>query len=291
MPADTHRLNSGPVTHSTPRTGFLPFHPLDLCQPDDMKSCAACCGLYNWQDHSRRALTEIITMQTDMFMLLDTYDTFDTFRDRRNNRLNNSQLFETIYNCEFIGFIDPERRRVGCLLHPSVTGNQTLRNHCFYGSKICHEHFCPGYGCLTTAEQQAVVATIDDWYLYGLVITDIDLVKEFFKHVENALGESIKPDRLSNAALRSTLINFFSLKEHWPYKAAENRLGKYYFSESEYAIARIDYRTRWGVPDSPWDKILVSLESEFNSLKQVRAAEHMLDERVVAFIAAYRQTD
>jgi len=270
-----------------PRTGPLPFHPVDLCQPDDRKACAACCGLYNWQDHSRQALTEIVTLQTDLFMGLASHDNLDAYRELRNSRINNTKLFETIYNCEFIGFIDQARCRVGCLLHPSVTGNHELRNHCFYGSKICHEHFCPGYGCLTTPEQLAVVASVNDWYLYGLVITDIDLVKEFFRHVENTLCESVKPERLSHPALRDTLLNFFSLKEQWPFKSAENRLGKYYFSAAEYAIARIDYRARWGVPDSAWDKILVSLESEFSSLEQLREAERCLQTKVGAFIQAY----
>jgi hypothetical protein len=279
------------MQHETkPRKGSLPYHPIDLCQPDDLKSCAACCGLYNWHDHSRKALSTIVTLQTDLFMQRESYDNLDAYRNERNARINNTKLFETIYNCEFVGFIDKNRRRVGCLLHPSVTGNHALRNHCFYGSKICHEHFCPGYGCFTTAEQQAVVATLDDWYLYGLVITDIDLVKEFFRHVEKGLGESIKPARLSHAPLLTLIHDFFYLKEHWPYRAAGNRLGKYYFSESEYAIARIEYRKRWDVPESPWDKILVSLESEFTTLEQVRDAEHILQNKVDSFIQAYVQT-
>ena len=275
------------IKEEAPRTGTLPFHPVDLCQPDMLKSCAACCGLYNWQDHSRAGLTDIVSMQTDLFLELDSYDDLDLYRNLRNERINNTKLFETIYNCEFIGFIDQERLRVGCLLHPSVSGNHELRNHCFYGAKICREHFCPGYGCLTTTEQLAVVAAVGDWYLYGLVVTDIDLVKEFFKHVENALGESIKPALLSHAVLRDMLFDFFSLKEHWPFKASENRLGKYYFSESEYAIARIEYRKRWGIPDSMWDKIMVSLESEFSSLNEMRIAEQILQEKVKNFIRAY----
>ncbi|MBM4309401.1 MAG: hypothetical protein FJ119_00410 [Deltaproteobacteria bacterium] len=285
MPVDKQPLDASRC--SADRPGSLPFHPVDLCQPDTMKSCAACCGLYNWQDHSRTAITGIVSMQTDLFSALDSYDNLDEYRLRRDQRINNTKLFETIYNCEFVGFVDRERRRVGCLLHPSVTGIPALRNHCFYGAKICHEHFCPGYGCLTTPEQLAVVSAVQDWYLFGLVITDIDLVKEFFRHVENALGESIKPARLSQPELRHILHDFFSLKEHWQFKAAENRLGKYYFSASEYAIARIDYCARWGVPESRFDKILVSLESEFSSYEQVLSAEEMLQEKIHAFIRAY----
>lgn len=270
-----------------PRAGVLPFHSVDLCQPDALKSCAACCGLYNWQDHSRQALNAIVSMQTDLFIQPGVLDDLDAYRLQRDRHITGTKLFDTIYNCEFVGFVDPERQCVGCLLHPSVTGRQDLRNHCFYGARICHEHFCPGYGCLTTAEQLAVVAAVEDWYLYGLIITDIDFVKEFFKQAENALGESIKPSRLSCPELRRSLLGFFALKEHWPYKATENRLGKYYFSASEYAIARIEYAERWSVPDSAWDKVLVSLESELDSLDQLRSAEAILQSKLDAFLDGY----
>jgi hypothetical protein len=38
---------------------------------------------------------------------------------------------------------------------------------------------CPSYPHLTKVEQAAVFTVLDDWYLHGLVITDIDLVKGF----------------------------------------------------------------------------------------------------------------
>jgi hypothetical protein len=38
---------------------------------------------------------------------------------------------------------------------------------------------CPSYPHLTQVEQAAVFMALDDWYLHGLVITDIDLVKGF----------------------------------------------------------------------------------------------------------------
>ncbi|MCP4630806.1 MAG: hypothetical protein GY850_45950, partial [bacterium] len=209
------------------------------------------------------------------------------YRSRRNAAITNKKLFETIYNCEFLGFIDSNHRRVGCMLHPAVTGNQALRNNCFYGSKICNEHFCPSFGCLTTVEQRAVVESLDDWYLYGLVITDIDLVKEFFRHVENALGEGIKEKRLGNPKIRGLFREYFSLKETWPYKASKNRLGKYYFSKAEYAIARIEYEKKWGLPVSRYDKILVSLESDFKGPEQLKQAEEILDSIIRRFIEFY----
>ena len=266
-------------------------HPIQLCQPDAGKSCGACCGLYNWKNHSRAAIEAILVLQTELFAPFQKSEKhFDTYRELRTAGIMNEKLFETIYNCEFIGFIDPERRRVGCMLHPMVTGGHDLRNHCFYGAEICSGHFCPGYSCFSTAQQRSVVQATDDWYIYGLTITDIDLVKEFFKYVEDTIGESIKEKKLNQPAITSVLADFFKLKEHWPFKARENRLGKYYFSAAEYHLARIAYKERWGLPPSRFDKILVSLESELASQEDLRSAEAIIQKFINRFIAAYPVT-
>ncbi len=262
-------------------------HPIMLCQPDDKKSCGACCGLYNWHDHSRDALNAILKLQTELFLSHSNYDNLNSYRVLRNRALKNTKLFETIYNCEFLGFIDTDHKKVGCMLHPEVTGSTELRNHCFYGAKVCNEHFCPSFSCLSTTQQQSVVRSVDDWYLYGLVITDIDLVKEFFKHIENKIGESIKEKNLGNPGITDAFGSFYRLKQDWKFKARQNRLGKYYFSEAEYNIARIEYGKEWGVPPSRFDKILVSLESEFSSLDQLNEADIIIDEKLTRFIRVY----
>lgn len=264
------------------------YHPIMLCQPDSGKSCGACCGQFNWKDHSREAILAILDLQTDLFLSLSDYEQLDGYKFSVRSRIDNEKLFETIYNCEFLGFIDDDRKKTGCMLHPEVTGRPDLRNNCFYGVKICESHFCPSFACLRTVEQQAVVKSIDDWYLYALVITDIDLVKEFFKHVENRMGEGIKESRLNLPGLTDVLHEFFALKENWKFKARENRLGKYYFSKAEYNIARIEYAEKWGVPISPFDKILVSLESDFSSLDQLRAAESFIETFINRFIKIYQ---
>jgi hypothetical protein len=142
---------------------------------------------------------------------------------------------------------------------------------------------------LDSVEQRAVIAVLNDWYLYGLVITDIDLVKEFFHHTQTCLGESIRLERFENEGVRNTLKDFLGLKEDWPYVSAENRLGKYYFSHSEYQIARIEYEKKWGIKPSRFDKILVSLSSEFSSLEDVRRAEGILEEKIQNFVKAYQE--
>jgi hypothetical protein len=199
----------------------------------------------------------------------------------------NTTLLDDIYNCEFLGFIDSEGKQVGCLLHPGLNGGKDLRDCSFYGRELCAGHFCPSYTYLTVIEQQAVVASLEDWYLYGLVITDIDLVKEFFRHAHGRLGETVHPARLTDPGVKRTLQDFFRLKEKWKFASRKPRLGKYYFSHAEYRIARIEYEKNWGVPPSRFDKILVSLSSEFSSKEDVTEAERMIEEKVAAFVQAY----
>lgn len=199
----------------------------------------------------------------------------------------NSKLLQTIYNCEFLGFLDRQGKKVGCLLHPALHEGVDLRGHSFYGAELCAGHFCPSYTHLTSVEQSAVFTTIEDWYLYGLVVTDIDLVKEFFMQVQNRLGDSLRPELLKDFKVRRALRSFFRFKESWKFASSRNRLGKYYFSHSEYQIARIEYEKNWKIKPSRFDKILVSLSSEFQTQEQLGEAEWLIEEKIEEFINAY----
>ena len=160
-----------------------PQYPFHLCQPDGAKSCGACCGLYNWHDHSRETLRSLLQRRTSLFFPWGKEIDFHYYRQLAEVPASNPKLLETIYNCEFLGFIDQGQKRVGCLLHPSIHEGVDLRGNSFYGAELCAGHFCPSYTHLTKVEQSAVFMALDDWYLYGLVITDIDLVKEFFQKI------------------------------------------------------------------------------------------------------------
>jgi len=137
-------------------------------------------------------------------------------------------------------------------------------------------------------EQQAVLRALDDWYLYGIVITDIDLVKEFLKEVQNRLGEGLRPDRLKDLRVRTALRDFFRLKESWKFASPKRRLGKYFFTQWEYQIARLDYEKNWGMKPSRFDKILVSFSSEFGSREDVKEAETIIEERINKLLEAYQ---
>jgi hypothetical protein len=260
-----------------------------LCQPDSSKSCGACCGLYNWEDHSRQALIPLLEKRRTLFFSLGRDAENFQKAYAREELPPNPKLLETIYNCEFLGFLDGEKKRVGCLLHPSVNEGRDLRNHCFYGKEICADHCCPSHTHLNPVERKSIFLTLEDWYLYGLVITDLDLVKEFFQQVQTRLGDSLREKRLEDEGVRQALRAFFRLKESWKFASPRNRLGKYCFSHSEYQLARIDYEKNWKIKPSKFDKILLSLESEFQSQEDVSEAESIIEGKICSFLKAYER--
>lgn len=264
-----------------------PSYPFHLCQPDAEKSCGACCGLYNRHDHSRETLISFLRRRTSLFFSMGKDIDFDEYRRLEEISDSNPKLLESIYNCEFLGFIDGDDKRVGCLLHPSINQGVNLREYSFYGPELCARHFCPSYAHLTAVEQSAVFMALDDWYLYGLVITDIDFVKEFFRLVQDRMGDSLRAERLPDRRVRRALRAFFELKESWKFCSPHNRLGKYYFSHSEYQIARINYEKRWKIKPSKFDKILVSLSSDFENQKEIWEAEGLIEEKIERFIETY----
>lgn len=162
-----------------------------------------------------------------------------------------------------------------------------MRVHSFYGPELCSGHFCPSYTYLSRLEQEMVIAAIDDWYLYGLVITDIDFVKGFVDEVQSRLGDHLRMERLTSKGVRDALREYFRLKETWRFASIQNRLGKYYFSYDEYRIAHIDYERQWRMKPSRFNSILLSLASEFQSRQEIEEAESIIEERIEKFLEAY----
>jgi hypothetical protein len=199
------------------------------------------------------------------------------------------KLFGPIHNCPFIGFVDTERRRVGCMIHPLNHNGREMRDISLYGAEICNGHECPSYTYLTEAQKRGVAGVIDDWYLYGLVICDIDLVKEFFTILANLLGEEIRPELLARDKVREAALAFFSLKESWPFSSRQNRFGKYSFSISEYRLERQLGAQLLSIPPSPYQKIFLSLASDFSDRRQFDDAHRIVEGCMDHFLTAYRE--
>lgn len=259
-----------------------------LCQPDGLKSCGACCGLYNYRDGRRPVLEARIRRRTEEILSLHPLDP-DALREyagRVRATEPEGKLLETIYNCEYLGFVNPEQSRVGCLLHPDLNQGRDWRSFSFYGAELCAGHFCLSHQKLTAEEKACVVLSLDDWYAYGICVTDVDLCKSFFAHAGALLGRQPSLSALSRPGVRRAACDFFSLKISWPFRSPEDgRFGKYCLAEDEYREARIPY-AEIGCEKSGYDAIFLSLASHFPDAAALGRAERLVKQRIEAFSRA-----
>jgi len=261
---------------------------IHLCQPDSGKSCGACCGLYNYADNTKGSLVSRLRNRTGMFReTVKGVADLKAFSDRIRSLESWEKIYEVIHCCEYLGFLDEEEKRVGCLLHPLQNDGVDMRGVSFYGKKLCNGHFCPSYQFISREEKLSMIRIIDDWYLYGLCITDIDLVKEYFRFISEGIYEVPHPDRFEGR-LRNIALDFFSLKISWPFRSTDtNRFGKYYFDGSQYMISHIDYGAL-GCDRSKFDRIFLSLTSKFRTLEELRRGEEIIRENIEEFINCYK---
>lgn len=215
-------------------------------------------------------------------------DNLDTFSQTIRGAESQEKIYEVIYCCEYLGFLDPWEKRIGCLLHPLQNEGADLRNVSFYGKELCDGHFCPSYYYISREEKLALLNIIDDWYLYGLCVTDIDLVKEYFRLTSEGVGEMPSAEKFTDGALKDIALRFFMFKISWLFRSPErNRFGKYYFDGSQYMINHIDYEAL-GCERSKFDRIFLSLTSQFNNSDELRRAETLISDTIHEFIQTYR---
>lgn len=253
-----------------------------LCQPDREKSCGACCGLYNFVDHSRDFITSILRKRKKT--LYHWKGTLEEYRHYMEKEEKPYILFPTIYTCPFLTFLDDEGEKIGCYLHPAVNNGNDLRDVAFYGSKICNEHRCVSYFYYRAVEIEAVIRFTHDWYIYGMVLHDIDFVKSFFKLIEEQISRGVKIEDLGNKEVQRGFEKYFALKEKWMYKENGMKiLDKYEFHGNEYRIRKIE---TFGILDEKDDhyKIIRSLESNFKNKREVEEAVAFID-KIVKIVA------
>ena len=99
-----------------------------LCQPDEGKSCGACCGLYNYVDSSHSSLTQRLRSRTKRFQkLVKNPEDVEIYAKETLADEDFAKRYEVIYCCEYLGFLDNEEKKVGCLLHPEQNSGLDLR--------------------------------------------------------------------------------------------------------------------------------------------------------------------
>ena len=263
---------------------------IHLCQPDAYKSCGACCGLYNYADSLKESLGKRLRNRTENFRnTVKRPDDIWHFSEIVRMAEDQKKLYEVIYCCEYVGFLDNEERKVGCLLHPYHNEGLDLRSVSFYGSELCAGHICPSYHYLSREEKLALINITDDWYLYGLCVTDIDLVKSYFRIVSERVCEMPAPEKFREGVFKDIALRFFSFKVSWPFRShAANRFGKYCFDGSEYMVNHINYKVL-GCEGSRFNSIFLSLSSEFKNIQELKEGEEMIQDNIDEFASNYSQ--
>ncbi len=264
-----------------------------LCQVNERISCGACCGLYNVADASRSALTAMLTYRTEAFAKVPrNMDAIVAFQHKIEARELSERPFPEFHHCPYIGLVGKRRLRVGCLLHPLAEGNKGVdfRGLSFYGGMACRVYFCPSCHNLPRAYKEIVQEVSEDWYLYGLVITETKMLSAFFREVERRLKKPVrKEDIVGNKRRMETVREFLRLKLDWPYQSQPSTgLGNYFFEDQLYPKPTVNYEAI-GKPPSRYDAILRELVSSFDSGDALHRAEALLDRLFDRLIRSFHE--
>ncbi|MFO7707351.1 MAG: hypothetical protein R6V84_04195 [Desulfobacterales bacterium] len=276
-------MNPIAPSHLTPPDPLVPGG-VYLCQVDDTVSCGACCGLYNCAGASRERLQQLLAGRTEQFAGVPrSADGIDEFRVRTERREHGERPYADFYACPFLGLIGPRRSRPGCLLHPLADGNAGIdyRGLSFYGGLACRDYFCPSHRNLPAAHKAAVQSACEEWYLYGLVITEERLLAALFEAIESRLDRPLAPaDVAAGRPAREALAELFALKLSWPHRSPGWKgPANYFFNDGLHPRPPVDYGPI-GAPPSAYDPILRELGSSFASRRELRAAEALIESRL-----------
>ena len=257
-------------------------HDIYLCQVSETVSCGACCGLYNLPDLSRENLAILLAKRTEDFASVPrTEDGIFEFQRRNKGPHRLSRPCPGFHHCPFLGLIGGEKKRVGCLLHPAIPGNNgtDYRSLSWYGEKACRTYFCPATKKLPTVYQSILKQTIDDWYVFGLIVTEHALVTAYFKEVELRLGRHVTvSDYTENIEATGAFREFAELKSTWPYRRKESPGPCSFFFENGLYPRPDVFRNTLDIRPSPYEKMLRELDSGFSSAQEIASADQLLDD-------------
>ena len=263
-----------------------------LCQVSPHVSCGACCGLYNVADPSPENLEALLTRRTRWFAEVPrTVAGIDAFRDRVTSAEPDKRPFPEFHHCPFLGMIEDDGRRVGCLLHPIAAGNAGLdwRGLSDYGGMACRTYFCPSVRKLPARWLTAVRRGMDHWYLHGLIVTERRLLTEWFMHLEKRLGRPIEADDFSSVPAATALRNAFTnLKRQWPFRRPDAPgVCNYFFEDGQYPRPEVKMGEK-KMLSSRFGAIFRELDSGFSSPSDIKAAEDKIEAMFTALVDALK---
>ncbi|MCI0473632.1 MAG: hypothetical protein L0Y76_08635 [Ignavibacteria bacterium] len=251
-----------------------------LCQVNENVSCGACCGLYNVPDLTRETLSGALYERTEAFMKVPRE--IDAILEFGKNALPaEKRPFPEFHHCPYIGLIGKGRTRPGCLLHPGSDGNNGIdyRGLGYYGSMTCNIYFCPSYTALPINYKRIILESSQDWYSYGLIITETALIKAFLSGTENRIRRETDEENITLAPdFMSAVREFINLKTSWPFRPESFTPANYFFKDGLYEKMKVDYG---GMNPESFsschDTIFREFGSYFKSEKEVREAETIIE--------------
>jgi hypothetical protein len=263
------------------RRGLSPI--VNLCQPDNRKSCAACCGIYNVPNGTRQALLSKMTKHAALFQDTPrTPDSIDQYSAAIEKLETELPLDQIIHVCEFAGFVDTESRLVGCMLHPSAPGNNgiDLRGLCYYGSLACTSFLCPAWEEVSAAHKAIVLDLLEDWHIYGLVVSDAGFVMPLFSLLEESIGEALEPDRLLSGPAADIVRGMLAWKDSWPFGGFSRLRQSQHYVKAPLAHSEADH-------PSNMQLLLTSLDFTFGITEPLAGREELVKDRVAEFASVY----
>jgi hypothetical protein len=218
-----------------------------------------------------------------------TEDGIEQFRREILGWTPEERPFPRFHHCPFLGLIGGGKKRVGCLLHPETHGNQgrDLRYLSYYGAKACATYFCPAHWSIPPRHLMILLDLFDDWYDYGLIVTEHRLLKAVFTVLETRLDHPIGLfDTPLCSAATAGLRHLLRLKLTWPHRP-QGSPGPCHFPFDNGLYRRP--KTLWptpGRPDPLYQTIFQEMESRFTSAQDVCQAIALLDHHVAAALNA-----
>jgi hypothetical protein len=256
-----------------------------LCQVSESVSCGACCGLYNLKNFSQEALAKTLEKRAFEFAKVSReVSEIIRFGEMECRRTHHNQPFPEFHHCPYVGLIGDKLSRVGCLLHPMAENNRGIdfRGLSYYGGMACRIYFCPVNRHLSERIKIIVRACFDDWYAYGLIITESELIAAIFKEIETRLKSRVYLHMLSSEAL-SKIYRLLTLKLDWRFRSSQWPIANYFFEDRQYCPPVLDYQ-KFQVKPSRYHAILQELGSQFHDAQALRQAESVLDDHFDAVI-------
>jgi hypothetical protein len=196
-----------------------------LCQPDNLKGCSLCCGLFNFRDFSPDCLTEFLNKGRERE---SEHKVFEEYNSPHKLRSRFSHI------CPYQGFLS--ENKPGCLVHPLYAGTDG-RDRSLFAHKICENFFCPAHSVLTAEEKIFLIENITNWYLYSVAIADPESYSFIYNFVKTDYYEDCANEFFISLVREGLRFHSMNLSLY------EGEI--FYYSIPEYDLNKKNYSLRY----------------------------------------------